>query len=308
MVVLDTAAPLHGEDHHTSSEFTLRKGETMSFTLTYCSSLEKPPKAISPMKAMYDTQAFWTRWLSPNTYRGDYVAAVSRSLMTLKALTYRPTGGIVAAATTSLPEKIGGARIGTIATAGCATRPSRCWCCCARDIVTRRWSGGAGLLRAVAGAPDQIQTIYGISGERTWSSGRADCCPAMSAATGAELATPRRASFTRCLCEGGSAWARNCRRQRTTSRFLPWMLRSRSPTICAMSGSFPTKGFGRSAAAQNILSTQGHGAGVAVDRAIQMAEQNAGNTTESRERECLSGCESLEEGRARHHKEVCRKV
>ncbi len=166
MVVLNTAAPLRGEDHHTTSDFTLRKGETMSFTLTYSSSLEQPPDPISPIKAMYDTQAFWTRWLGQNTYRGPYAAAVGRSLMTLKALTYRPSGGIVAAATTSLPERIGGARNWDY---------RYCWL---RDtaftllvllragyrdeaLEWRRW-----LLRAVAGAPDQIQTIYGISGER----------------------------------------------------------------------------------------------------------------------------------------------
>ncbi len=174
MVVLQTKAKLIGEDHTTSSEFTLRKGEAMSFTLTYCSSLEKVPKAISTKKALADTQAFWTRWLKQGTYRGEYAAAVTRSLMTLKAMTYRPTGGIVAAVTTSLPEQIGGARNWDY---------RYCWL---RDtaftllvllragyrgeaLEWRRW-----LLRAVAGAPDQVQTIYGLSGERDmveWEAG-----------------------------------------------------------------------------------------------------------------------------------------
>jgi GH15 family glucan-1,4-alpha-glucosidase len=184
MVVLHTKAPLHGQDHTTSSEFTVRKGETMAFTLTYCSSLEKIPAESSAAKALKDTQTFWTRWLGKNTYRGEYADAVARSLMTLKALTYRPTGGIVAAVTTSLPEKIGGARNWDY---------RYCWL---RDtaftllvllragyreeaVAWRRW-----LLRAVAGAPEQVQTIYGISGERDlveweagWLPGFADSRP-----------------------------------------------------------------------------------------------------------------------------------
>jgi GH15 family glucan-1,4-alpha-glucosidase len=166
MVVLQTKAPLHGEGATTVSEFLVGKGETMAFTLTYCSSLEKTPPKLSTTQALAQTQSFWTRWLGKNTYRGEYAAAVARSLMTLKALTYRPTGGIVAAVTTSLPEKIGGTRNWDY---------RYCWL---RDTAFtlmvllragyrdeamewRRW-----LLRAVAGAPDQVQTIYGISGER----------------------------------------------------------------------------------------------------------------------------------------------
>jgi len=166
MVVLQTSAPLRGEGTATVSEFTISKGETVAFTLTYCSSLRKIPRAISPRKALEETQSFWTRWLRKNSYRGEYAAAVSRSLMTLKAMTYKPTGGIVAAVTTSLPEKIGGGRNWDY---------RYCWL---RDtaftllvllragyrdeaLKWRRW-----LLRAVAGAPDQVQTIYGISGER----------------------------------------------------------------------------------------------------------------------------------------------
>ena len=166
MVVLQTRAKLEGQDHTTLSEFTLRKGETMSFTLTYGSSLEKVPAEISAAKALADTQSFWERWLRQNTYRGKYAEAVSRSLMTLKAMTYRPTGGIVAAVTTFLPEKIGGARNWDY---------RYCWM---RDtaftllvllragyreeaLEWRRW-----LLRAVAGAPDQVQAIYGLCGER----------------------------------------------------------------------------------------------------------------------------------------------
>jgi GH15 family glucan-1,4-alpha-glucosidase len=166
MIVLETKAELRGEDHTTSSEFTVRKGKTMSFTLTYCSSLEKTPKKTSAAKSLKKTHRFWTQWMARSTYRGNYREAVARSLMTLKALTYRPTGGIVAAVTTSLPERIGGSRNWDY---------RYCWL---RDtaftllvllragyheeaVAWRRW-----LLRAVAGAPEQVQTIYGLSGER----------------------------------------------------------------------------------------------------------------------------------------------
>jgi len=166
MVVLETKARLQSEDRSTYSEFTLRKGQTMAFTLTYCSSLGEAPKASLPMGALAHTQSFWARWLGQSTYCGPYGEAVARSLMTLKAMTYRPTGGIVAAVTASLPEKVGGARNWDY---------RFCWL---RDtaftllvllhagyrdeaLAWRRW-----LLRAVAGSPDQVQTIYGLAGER----------------------------------------------------------------------------------------------------------------------------------------------
>jgi GH15 family glucan-1,4-alpha-glucosidase len=177
MVVLQTKAALAGEGDSTVSEFTLRKGETRSFTLTYCSSLEKTPRGIPTAKALADTQAYWTRWVKHGAYHGEYAGAVARSLVTLKALTYRPTGGIVAAATTSLPEKIGGTRNWDY---------RYCWLrdtaftlmvllqAGYRDEATawRRW-----LLRAVAGAPAQVQTIYGISGERDMAEWEADWLP-----------------------------------------------------------------------------------------------------------------------------------
>jgi GH15 family glucan-1,4-alpha-glucosidase len=166
MVVLETKAKLRGEDHTTTSEFTVRKGQSVEFTLKYGSSLEKIPGKSSPKKALKETETYWRRWASRSRYRGKYADAVGRSLMTLKALTYKPSGGIAAAVTTSLPEEIGGARNWDY---------RYCWL---RDTAFtllvllragyrdeakawRRW-----LVRAVAGAPDQVQTLYGLSGER----------------------------------------------------------------------------------------------------------------------------------------------
>ncbi|HMH16122.1 MAG TPA: glycoside hydrolase family 15 protein [Edaphobacter sp.] len=176
-VILRTKASLRGEGMTTVSEFTLAKGQRMTFTLTYGSSLEKLPKKINAEKALMETRRFWKRWTRRSSYRGAYAEAVERSLITLKALTYRPSGGIVAAVTTSLPEEIGGTRNWDY---------RYCWL---RDtaftllvlmqagyveeaIAWRQW-----LLRAAAGAPDQIQSIYGIDGERQLTEWVADWLP-----------------------------------------------------------------------------------------------------------------------------------
>ena len=177
MVVLRTEVPLRGENMSTTSEFTMRPGKSVSFTLTNASSLGPMPEVLATGKALKDTAKFWADWMSSSTYRGRYQTIVDRSLITLKAMTYRPSGGIVAAATSSLPEHIGGVRNWDY---------RFCWL---RDtsftllillqagfkeeaISWRRW-----LLRAVAGSPGQVQTIYGIRGERQLLEWTADWLP-----------------------------------------------------------------------------------------------------------------------------------
>ncbi len=177
MIVLRTKAPLHSEGLTTVSEFTLGAGQTLSFTLSSSSSLAKVPPALDTAKALKQTRRFWEAWSHRSTYHGRYADAVNRSMITLKALTYRPSGGIVAAPTTSLPEKIGGTRNWDY---------RLCWL---RDtsftllalmqggyqdeaVAWRQW-----LLRAIAGAPDQVQTIYGIWGERQVPEWEADWLP-----------------------------------------------------------------------------------------------------------------------------------
>ena len=177
MVVLHTELPVRGEGMTSVSEFTIRRGQSATFTLTYCSSLEKVPAELDPEEELNKTVRFWTRWIGKNAYKGEYKKMVDRSLMTLKTMAYRPTGGIVAAVTTSLPEKIGGERNWDY---------RYCWL---RDtaftllvllragfhdeaVEWRRW-----LLRAVAGAPEQVQTIYGIFGEREIPEWQADWLP-----------------------------------------------------------------------------------------------------------------------------------
>jgi len=159
-------AELHGEDLTTVSDFTLDRGDQVCFTLTYASSTEAVPPVVPVEDALADTQAFWREWSGRSTYEGQYKAAVERSLMTLKAMTYRPTGGIVAAVTAGLPESIGGPRNWDY---------RYCWLrdtaftlmALMRNGYTEEavaWRGW--LLRAIAGAPDQVQSLYGIGGER----------------------------------------------------------------------------------------------------------------------------------------------
>jgi GH15 family glucan-1,4-alpha-glucosidase len=160
------AAELRGEDMTTVSDFMLRAGEQVCFTLTYASSIQSDPAAVPVENALRDTQKYWCAWSDRSTYKGKYAEAVQRSLMTLKAMTYRPTGGVVAAVTAGLPERIGGERNWDY---------RYCWL---RDtsflllvlmgagyteeaVRWRRW-----LLRAIAGSPGQVQSLYGIDGER----------------------------------------------------------------------------------------------------------------------------------------------
>lgn len=110
VVYLRTQERLRTTESIAFAEFTLRCGEQRSFVLTYVKEEEPPPRRINVKVALAQTEAFWFDWCRTNTYQGPWKEAIERSLITLKALTYRPTGGIVAAATTSLPERRGGTR------------------------------------------------------------------------------------------------------------------------------------------------------------------------------------------------------
>jgi GH15 family glucan-1,4-alpha-glucosidase len=171
MVILRSSADIRGENLTTVSEFSVNEGETAWFILSYCPSHLPIPEALDVEKSLEKTDAFWTKWSAKCTYQGPYEDAVKRSLITLKALTYWPTGGITAAATTSLPEKIGGVRNWDY---------RYCWL---RDAsLTLQVLQDAGyeeeaqdwrdwLVRAAAGSPDQVQIMYGLAGEaflREW--------------------------------------------------------------------------------------------------------------------------------------------
>lgn len=183
-VVIRSDVKMRGEDLTTVAEFQLRAGQSRSFVLTWFPSHKKPPKPVKPVQALRDTKRFWTRWSKRCKLQGEHRETVLRSLITLKALTYAPTGGIVAAPTTSLPESLGGVRNWDYRF--CWLRDSTFTLLSLLEAgyyeeaaAWREW-----LLRAVAGSPDQISIMYGIGGERrlqelelTWLRGFADSKP-----------------------------------------------------------------------------------------------------------------------------------
>jgi len=166
-VRLRTPAPTRGKEMSTVSDFTVRAGDRVPFVLTWNPSHESPPKPVDAEHALRDTRRFWTDWAQRGSpVHGPYRDAIKRSLLTLKALTYHPTGGIVAAATTSLPELIGGTRnwdyrycwlrdstytLQALISAGYLAE-AKAW---------REW-----LLRAVAGDPAELQIMYALDGTR----------------------------------------------------------------------------------------------------------------------------------------------
>jgi GH15 family glucan-1,4-alpha-glucosidase len=163
---LRTPVRVRGENLRTVAEFNVVEGDRVPFVLTWHASHQRAPRPIDPVRSIDDTGAWWSEWASHISYRGGWRDAVIRSLLTLKALTFQPTGGIVAAPTTSLPEAIGGVRnwdyrycwlrdatftLDALLLAG-AIEEAKAW---------REW-----LLRAVAGQPEQMQILYGVAGER----------------------------------------------------------------------------------------------------------------------------------------------
>jgi GH15 family glucan-1,4-alpha-glucosidase len=176
-LVLRTPVVLEPEDKTHAAEFLVRAGDRVPFVLTWFPAHSKPPKPVNAEHALADTQRFWHSWIRRCTYAGPYRDAVCRSLIVLKALTYQPTGGIVAAPTTSLPERIGGVRnwdyrycwlrdatftLYAMMNAGYIDE-ARAW---------REW-----LLRSVAGDPAKAQILYGVGGQRRVAETELDWLP-----------------------------------------------------------------------------------------------------------------------------------
>jgi len=165
-LILRTPIETCGKDLTTVAEFSVAKGDRVPFVLTWFASHAKPPRKVNAEHALRDTEKYWRDWSSQFQSKGEWRDAVMRSLITLKGLTYAPTGGLVAALTTSLPEEIGGVRNWDY---------RFCWLRDAALILLallrsgyreeakswRQW-----LLRAIAGSPAQMQAIYGVRGER----------------------------------------------------------------------------------------------------------------------------------------------
>ena len=174
---LRTPAPVRGEDWKTVSEFTIEPGHRIPFVLTWFPSHQEPPAAIDAEEALADAEQYWLQWARSGAHVGGYHDEVHQSLLVLKALTYEPTGGIVAAPTTSLPERLGGVRNWDY---------RYCWL---RDTTltllamleaghrdeVEQWKHW--LLRAVAGDPADVQIMYGIAGERRLDEWELDWLP-----------------------------------------------------------------------------------------------------------------------------------
>lgn len=174
LLALRTPVPMEGKGLSTVGDFTVTPGKTVHFVMEYGSSSEPVPEGINWKSSLRHTERWWSRWTSKRTYHGPWATALKRSLITVKALTYAPTGGIVAAPTTSLPEQVGGALNWDY---------RYCW---VRDATftllalihagyhheAQRWKEW--LKRAVAGSSDQLQTLYRVAGERElveWEAG-----------------------------------------------------------------------------------------------------------------------------------------
>ena len=171
-MVLRTSAHLHGRDMTTFADFTVRAGQTISFQFSHGPSHLPPPAAMDGEAALLGTEAYWRDFASRCTYAGPgaefprWKQAVDRSLLTLKALSYAPTGGIVAAPTTSLPEALGGSRNWDY---------RFCWLRDATLVLLALMGAGYSeeavqwrdwLQRTIAGSAAQLQIMYGLSGER----------------------------------------------------------------------------------------------------------------------------------------------
>jgi len=166
-VRLMSAVPLRGDHWETIADFTVRKGDRVSFVMSWAPGHDPEMPQVDAEQALSATMDFWTEWSAHAAYQGGpYSDAVDRSVITLKALTYEPTGGIVAAATTSLPEELGGVRNWDY---------RYCWLRDATYTLQALLAAGfrreAGawrdwLLRAIAGQPETLQILYSIDGAR----------------------------------------------------------------------------------------------------------------------------------------------
>ncbi len=173
----------HGEDMTTIAEFTVAEGERLAFVLTWFPSHEPMPDPVDAERALGETEGYWLDWAATLTSAGDYHEEINESLVVLKAMTYAPTGGIVAAPTTSLPEAIGGERNwdyrfcwlrdATLTLLAMLRAGSR-----KEAEMWRQW-----LLRAVAGDPSDIQVMYGLAGERRLDELELDWLPGYEGST-----------------------------------------------------------------------------------------------------------------------------
>jgi GH15 family glucan-1,4-alpha-glucosidase len=255
-VVLRTPAALYGVELKTVGEFTVEGGESVPFVLSYGLSFEAPPPAIDPFDALERTEVGWRKWSDRCPDVGPWTDAVKRSLITLKALTYAPTGGMVAAPTTSLPEHPGGVRNWDY---------RYCWL---RDATftllafmhlgyheeARAWRDW--LIRALAGSPSQMQIMYGVGGERwlpelvvSWLPGYEKSAPVrIGNAAYEQLQLDVFGEMADAMFQALKAGMEPSPRARASCGRWSW-------TIWRRRGESPMKAFGRCAAGRSTSST-----------------------------------------------------
>jgi len=175
---------LRGEHFRTLADFEVRAGQQLSFEIVWHASHLATPAAEDPQSALRETENWWVEWATRCNYQGPWREAVVRSLITLKALTYAPTGGIVAAPTTSLPECLGGSRNWDYRFCWLRDSTFTLYAFLLAGYTDEAESWRSWLLRAIAGKPSQIQALYGVAGERrlaewevTWLPGYNDSKP-----------------------------------------------------------------------------------------------------------------------------------
>jgi GH15 family glucan-1,4-alpha-glucosidase len=194
-LLLRTPVPLRGEDLRTIADFEVAEGEETGFVLTWFPSHQAVHQQLDPHAALRTTEQWWTTWAARCTVTGPWREAIVRSLITLKALTYRPTGAIVAAPTTSLPEQFGGTRNWDY---------RHCWLRDATFTLLALMSAGYTLeaaawrdwlVRAVAGSPDQIHIMYGVRGERRLTELELPWLPGFAGSTPVRIGNAAHAQF-----------------------------------------------------------------------------------------------------------------
>jgi GH15 family glucan-1,4-alpha-glucosidase len=176
-IYLRSQVPLHGEDHNTVAEFTVAEGQEVPFILSWHSSHERDWRPVDPMKLLRRAESSWRKWSKGCDCVGPWGEPLLRSLLTLKALTYAPSGGVVAAPTTSLPEQLGGVRNWDYRLCWIRDATFTLYALMAAGYKEEARSWREWLLRAAAGNPDKLQIMYGLAGERRLMEWEVDWLP-----------------------------------------------------------------------------------------------------------------------------------
>ncbi|MDO8295320.1 MAG: glycoside hydrolase family 15 protein [Caulobacter sp.] len=272
MVILRTPVGIRGEELHSRGEFIVAEGETTPFTLSWAPSHTAPPQAISPRQALAETEQFWSEWSARAEVKGRWSEAVRRSLITLKALTHGPTGGVIAAATTSLPEQIGGPRNWDY---------RYCWIRDATLTLLALMNAGYydeaqawrdWLLRAVAGSPEDMHIMYGVAGERRLSEWELDWLPGYEGSKPVRIGNAAHAQFQLDVYGELADSLHQARRGGLTGNEAAWRVeRALTDHVCRVWDQ-PDDGIWEDRAERKHYTFSKVMAWVAVDRAVKAVE------------------------------------